>query len=526
MNALVLGCTGLHLALLNKSQSKVQRLVLSNKEAIFERNAVGQTALHLAADWPWAIALLLKNGADLTAKDKMGVIPLGYAYAFIAPGTAELLMEYGSPLSYGDHLTGEWCTVLREIPVSSDGETLHKMHELFAVEVASRRRKLLTHARENLPVSIFDKVATGLNATDRLPDLEAYDIIQALSEIGDGVDVHYWFMTAGSVYSTESTTLDLAETFFEHGFRNLESTNLYGTTPLTSICQQSYYDQEDFLSMLPWLHQNGASFTRPLHLPRLTRYKIPSVNVIAQSLCHQYFRLCGFTFSWPVNDEMIKPIELILGTCFEENRDLCVCLCSPKGCTPSTMFLKGLQASVSGPNDNTIDYVLHVLYGDQKLLRESSFDQAALRIKLFYALEIRHTCCRVHSKRIEPPIDDDDAKEIWAEDKHLYKLFAELLPKAQEKWSKSSLSFSDFWASFYRDHIRPGRYANTSEDYIQRVRDLGVQVEDPGDESSYERHTSHDDTSRESSDHKDTGKDDSEGEYSDQEYSDQDVVDD
>lgn len=517
MNALVLGCTALHLALLGRSQSKVARLLSSNPEAMSERNAIGQTALHLAADWYWATALLLENGADPAAKDKMGVIPLGYAYAFITLDTAELLIKYGSPLSYEDHDLGECCNVFVEIPVKpykDDRETSHKMIKLFAMEVAKRRRELLTHARENLPTSVFDKVAIGLNVTDRLPDLEAYDIIEALSEDRDDVNKHYWCFTHGSVYGMEYISVNLAEDFFNLGFCNLESMDFEGRTPLTQICRNSR--SENFCGLILWLYSKRVSFTRLIETAQLARHDIPSVNAVAIRFglrYKAYLRSGGDSKS---------AVRLVLGSRFEHFHDLCICPCSLHGCTPSTMFLKGLWQYRLRRTLRGIDYYLRILCADQSTLKRSSFGHAAVRMSLFKALHMRHTCCipnRWKDPPIEPPICDDDAAEIREEDESLYETFNELLPIAQDAWSNTSLPFSEFWTKFYRDNVRPRRMANVGEDYMQQVQDLGVHVQDFSDESSCESDYSSDDTNGESS-----IEEDLDWEYSDDACSDGDGI--
>ncbi|KAH7007456.1 hypothetical protein EDB80DRAFT_457730 [Ilyonectria destructans] len=94
------GMTPLHEAVLFDSPESVRKWTSrSNKD---ERNALGQTPLHLAISNPQYLRILIHAGYELDARDNYGITPLMYAAATDKEEAVMALVDAGSDLSARD----------------------------------------------------------------------------------------------------------------------------------------------------------------------------------------------------------------------------------------------------------------------------------------------------------------------------------------------------------------------------------------------------------------------------------------
>ncbi|KAL8917300.1 MAG: hypothetical protein Q9208_008021 [Pyrenodesmia sp. 3 TL-2023] len=77
---------------------------------------------------------------------------------------------------------------------------------------------------------------------------------------------------------------------------------------------------------------------------------------------------------------------------------------------------------------------------------------------------------------LQPPIDAEEAQELQEEDKSRMQRFYELLPTAKLEYQQLSKSFSEFWPTFYQDHIASSPNNEGVNIEYQSMVELGVQI--------------------------------------------------
>ncbi|KAF4340918.1 ankyrin repeat-containing protein [Fusarium beomiforme] len=90
----------LHEAVLFQSPDSVRKWVARSRKD--ERNAFGQTSLHLAISTPQYLRMLIEAGYQLNARDNYGITPLMYAAAINQEEAVIALIEAGSDLNAED----------------------------------------------------------------------------------------------------------------------------------------------------------------------------------------------------------------------------------------------------------------------------------------------------------------------------------------------------------------------------------------------------------------------------------------
>ena len=94
--SIVYECTSLEMAIISKSKINVQNEVQKNPYSLFRDNRLGKYPLHIATDWPWALELLLVEGADVARPDGTGVLPVSYACYFECYEAVQLFLTTAS----------------------------------------------------------------------------------------------------------------------------------------------------------------------------------------------------------------------------------------------------------------------------------------------------------------------------------------------------------------------------------------------------------------------------------------------
>ena len=471
-------CNGLHFAVLERSVSKVEQYLRCASKMLFAQNLLGQTPLHLAADWPWACKALLIAGADLSATDFCGNLPLSYACFQDCFETVKMLVAANSPLSSS-------CDGLSVLDRAVTSVNNASIRVTLINELAARRRKLLTSSQALLPKHVFEENTRGLND---LPDFESFSLITSLSDAGDCTDPNHWSYTYSSVYDLEEITVEIAECLFTAGFTNLEGKDPRGFTILLRSAMRTARRPELVFAKICWLLSKGVSLRRLVEINPLSDWLIPSVNVVSAMLglvLGQKVRLiqvklgtkyalsltkgignsslCGKSSENPIKEVLRR----VLGSQYQTCHDLCECYCSLHGCTPMAMLLKGLvfnwwcAPEIEEAHDlrgQSIDWILEVLAHDLTASEKVELTNSALRFCLFEDLGLRHTCCRpiqwdLPCQGLLPPIEAEEACEIREEDEQLQKLFHGLLLQAESELHSTSKSFSEVWFNFYRETV-------------------------------------------------------------------------
>lgn len=400
------------------------------------KNLLGQTPLHLAADWPWACESLLKAGADVSAPDIYGNLPVTYACFQCCFGTLKTLIGANSPLSSNSY---ELSVLNRAAATVND----KRIFVALINQLATRRHELLRSSQKLLPIHIFRKLTSGLRG---LPDIETFSLVEALFDAGGHVDPSYWCYIHASVYDANEITAEIAELLFAAGFTDLEGKDRDGFTIILRSAMRSSVKPELVFSKIGWLLTKGVSLRRLVCTKSLSKWCIPSVNVVSAMLgqvvrgllvkeknmtCRAVmgksrsgFIYGPFESSYRNIDSSIKEIlRRVLSAQYQDYHDCCKCWCSLQGCTPLTMLLKGWTfgwwgclkidevQELRGP---LIDWLLKMVADDLTASERAKMIKRALRFCLFEDMELKHVCCRPRQRSwadqdLVPPIETEEA---------------------------------------------------------------------------------------------------------------------
>ena len=483
----VLDCNSLQFAILQRNISQVEDIVKVSHSSVRFQNAMGQSPLHLAADWPWAIILVLKNGADLYQVDSTGCTAIDYACGLKNYEAVKILLDAGSPLP----VRGPLAEIIR----CGKMDYCEQMFKLVISHLALRRRELLQIARTLLPEATLSSIVPPNEA---VPDSSAYPLIAAVCAAGHTTKPNYWYYNQKGLYQSSWLFPAAADILYEAGFTYLDGQDMENQTPLTS---------RNTSDMILWLYRKGASFAewtsytneessaRSMPSIYLAINKLPgSMYQFIYSEVHEKFVLRQ------LSEDDLKALNIFLQDDFSDYRDLCRCPCSPGGCSPEVIFLKAHFMQIDDTRQERllspslqrlpkfielVDEVMIILHGKLAPSGFTRLNQAAIRIALFSDLGIRHLCCKTLIYRTLGPPCQEEADEMREEDRLLTERFEALLPKAQSAWEKSLKRFAEFWRDFHKANICKRRNGPVDETELERLRELGVTVHERGDEEDY-----------------------------------------
>lgn len=443
---------------------------------------MGQSPLHVAVDWPWATALLLKSGADPFQVDLSDCTAIDYACRLENYEVVRILLEAGSPLLADG--------ALRDIMACYSNNYCEQLLKLIISHLAIRRRELLQIARLLLPEATLSSIVP-LN--EAVPDSSSYQLIEAVCAAGHTTKPEYWLQASAGLYQSCSIFPAAAEVLYQAGFKYLEGRDSLGNTPL------SYANTS---AMTVWLYRRGASFTEwmaPGDYHGRSAPSMPSTyRAILGLACSIYIN--GTVYSTlglrELSEDDFEALNIFLQDDFSELRDLCHCPCCSGGCSPEVIILKTILMLLlkhrnrwSTPSVHLlprfvqlVDETMVGLYGRLPPSTLIRFGQAAIRMALFLDIGLRHLCCEIIYGVISHPICQEEADEIREEDKFLIEQFVALLPKALSQWKESPGTLAGFWRDFHNANICKRRDGPLDKMESERLRELGVMVHERGDE--------------------------------------------
>lgn len=489
------GCGPLSLAILSNNLEKVELLVGKHPTTLGERNIFGHTPLHLAADKPSCLRLLVK-AADarlLNQADRRDA--LGESVLEAAVSLSKLHCREDSRMCQGCRCD-ECAIILLEadcaFPVSENlNHVLCNASErcklTYVRYMKDRRDRLKQLALENLPIAEVERL--GL-ASERVLDSHASEVTQLLQDSGIAVPAALAVMRSEPlpVYQALCSPDD-AEIFFRVGFRDTDSWCTADTAELERIPDMG-------LPYLYWLTKHGGiscqlsvASARDIFTAHFTFWKIGHDFGISWPGSFLRFGQIEHTINshsplQPPLDDRIAWIHELHSAVFPANiTDACHCQCSPGGCTPITSLLKGaindwdftyrprhspqvsvtedgddLQSSTVDSTDSSYDSVtedrnplLELIPGFIQYLEhfwchfEVRHHVTALRYITYTALGIRHSCCNPYSSydMSEDEVEDEEYKlELL---KELLCEFQEELIVVLEGPDLGVTNLTDFW---------------------------------------------------------------------------------
>lgn len=475
----VLECNTLQLAILQRNGSQVEDIIKVTPSTVYFQNAMGQSPLHVAADWPWATVLLLMNGADTYQVDCYGLTAIDYACGLKNYEVVKILLEAGSPLSCSGPL--------RDIITCDKYYYCESLFKIIISHLAIRRRELLQIARNLLPEATLSTIVLP---NEVLPDSSAYRLIAAVCTAGHAKKPDYWFYYHLGLYQSYDMFPAAADIIYEEGFQWLEGWDPLNDTPI--CCGLNPV-------MTVWLYRKGISFTEwtareskqyPT-TPRPPMY--PAIGGLVRLMYDETDKKMNLQ---QLDGDVFEVLQILLQDRFSGVRDSCQCPCSSGGCSPESMILKGIQMRIDEwyPSSDQllplfvrlVDDTMIRLHGKLAPSSSSRLSQAAIRMVLFLDLGVRHHCCKVYwwGGEIRPTCQEE-TDEIRMEDSLLVERFEALLPKAQLAWEKSSKGLTKFWREFHRANICSRRNVPVDETHLEKVRELGVMLHKRCNEDMY-----------------------------------------
>ena len=483
----VLDCNTLQLAILQRNVSQVEHIIKVSPSTVHFQNAMGQTPLHLAADWPRATVLLLLNGASPDQTDSHGYTAIDYACELQNYEVVKILLEEGASLP----ANGPLRDIIACRMIHAYKEIGLQLLRLIISHLAIRRRELLQIARTLLPEATLKSIVPP---NEGVPDSSAYQLIAAVCAAGHPTKPDYWYYNKWGLYQSRYIFPAAADILYEAGFTYLEGRDENGKSPLAAPHESA---------MIVWLYRKGVSFTERTS----SKYKecsapcMPSmylaIRELAQSMYiyKDWYKPASISLL-PLNEDDFEALNILLQDSLSDCRDSCQCPCSSGGCSPEVIILKTILKRIHGrrplgqPLPAFIQLVDDTIVELDGKLASSSFSrlsQAAIRMVLFLDLGIRHLCCKIwfYRRFFIFPMCQEEADEIRQEDRLPTERFEALLPKAQSAWEKSSNGFAKFWREFHRANICRRRNGPVDETELEKMRELGVMVHERGDEEVY-----------------------------------------
>ena len=361
-----------------------------------ERNRLGQTPVHLASDWPYALKMLLESGADMEALDCDFCSPLYYSCNSFNSECTQILLDAGCCLVVNHEYTGlppsrahpllegyysEW-SWLSDLFGSyhSKRRTHHRaawdaIRDAIISCLVVRRKQLLEMAKQigdRLPWWVMQTVTTH-EKESRILDEKFVNVLRATEDSGVRVPDSLWTqpMLMKTIYHTDELCPTTAERLFEVGFRDIDVRGLQQLTPLMKFDVDR--DETRFHgSIQAWLLRKGASLQNIVGLYWYAAHFI-AMRLSAAIFYNRadFFEPLWFEATTPCSKFNLRSGFLV--------KDGCQCACSFMGCVMLTIFL-----SYGAP-------ILSILETLSTLTEEDI--SPILRFSIFEALGLTHTCC-------------------------------------------------------------------------------------------------------------------------------------
>lgn len=430
-------------------------LLTNHRDAINELNLLKQTPLHLAIGHASCVALLLRESGHklINRRDTGGRRPMEYALFSCLTGTRAVENQYydGCLNNHGDTslniLLDADCMVpkvesLPRYDYTGKGSLCDSCLRAVSTHLVGRREDLKRLAANNLPR--MQATAFGL-LSPFLLDSNATRVIEALRECGISVppslqvhgldDEEEVNNKLTSAYHSYHGPLPLS-TLWSLGFRDLDTPDVDGLTPLMFQCKQFSLRNAGCCS---WLIENGADL-----------WKLAPDGV--STVGHELYSGIGQCYPFWEEDHngRIHVFDLTQKLSHRDPRDRCRCACSPGGCTP---FVRFLQAAFGL---HQMDPASRLIERLPELMKETHTSvtavqmRAAVRYATFETLGIRHTCCHGGAGLNFPRHrQNEELDELRQEDRFLVACLedlaaefeAELERMGQERYVSKRVSF-------------------------------------------------------------------------------------
>ncbi|KAI0505907.1 hypothetical protein F5B22DRAFT_490884 [Xylaria bambusicola] len=521
----VVGCGPLSTAVILGKETEVKEIITRFPFTIFERNLLGQTPFHLAADKPRMLRLLMAvvNPQEHDVTDKKNDYALDYSLSL----SSTICAKGSSWVS----CSGCPCTECVEIFLDSGwryrfdflrADMSHAARLRMISHFAAQREVLKDLGRQFLPRVEIDR--HRLNEPHIL-DIHAHRVAKLLYQRGIAVPASVWAtlptsedsssLFASMYYDTDGlferdSRNRLVELLYDKGFRDFDEIDSRGHSPLSIYigrdCFPRYYPRS---SHCLWLIRHGADILRPWPLRdssslcgyKHSRWVLAHLVLDCIPFDRSNFRknLDWYDSSDFRQSEVESYRQLVSLVAPLDQHDECHCRCGQAGCHTMKLFLRRAW-------DRSIHHAYaHHTYNPEQLITSSSVPNIAtsissflrnltvdlskwdrvvalaLRYFTFQTLDLQHTCCNVP---YEGSLSEQEIMEIEDENREQLDRLELLLGELQLGYSNFKSpdvqgdKFTSFltaeWSPRMQQELADMEAIRMTEDEKLKVEELGV----------------------------------------------------
>ena len=474
----------------------MRQVLRTSPRSIYERCVEGQSPLHLSANWPEGIQILLSHGGEelINEPDVDGLLPLAYSCAWKCVKSVKLLLNADSALySEGEEHTSYFSNfhdILEDAMMTCKDEII----TLLVDALVDRRRRLYSLAMAKLGrKALVDLRIDG----DRVLDEKAFELRDALQHANVHIPIILRLPPERrTMFHLKRLTPAMCDMLYGHGFVDVDAFSASGVTPLMEM---GYCDSTRLsppLQRISWLISKGAD---PFRRPDQTLVNPSSREEFKTTAAHYICTWLGEALYWLEKvygystmdgaiayEELVglkDDCQLVLGQLLlSEIYDGCHCACSSRGCTPATIMLKTMTARHDGSHPcfflqlRVIEWVTSLpTYCREKWKWLSN---EIIRYEAFEQLGLTHTCCKTFPLLLPYPRPHEECEEIQDEERFLISRLDVLVAELQEKHTELAITLLEFLRGYARTRIE--EFATEDEpldvDEIARIRDIGVTI--------------------------------------------------
>ncbi|TPX12915.1 uncharacterized protein E0L32_006795 [Thyridium curvatum] len=497
------GYGALSCALIQQSELDVRRLLSRSQSHILEKSRRMESPLHVATYWPRGVELLLQLGGEavggiLNTPNAFNESPLDYALQLGQLSSVRPLVDAGTNID----LEGTFIIECANIE-NWNATQFDEIITFLCQTLAERRKRMLCLALEWLPE--HETCRLGLKNEDMLQST-AFEVSELFRQQRHHLYPLFENVRPGSIYHSGCLSRTLAQALLGVGFSSTNTT-FHGFTPLMAVDLKYLTSRRGLSStvdLVTWFLDQGASLQSSIPVSALRGFQSqPSTTFSGFKTVHRiaYVYGDGPNFSaFSAADH--SRIDHMRGIVSDTSTDPCICYCSLKGCTPATLFIRGLfrfaylkGSQIQTPRDPT---QLRELKRHMKLMSTLLSDNQTpdivtdiIRVITFHRLEMKHTCCSYISqesrKDVTPDIlagrykivdimEPEEVAEIQEEDQHQALHLEALVAEFITKYKEENTSFYDFFFEYWwqrmieveaeREHI--------CADDLREIRRTGV----------------------------------------------------
>ncbi|KAH7126602.1 hypothetical protein B0J11DRAFT_613989 [Dendryphion nanum] len=468
------GCSRLCEAVIERRYGEVEQLLDQGRTG--EPSGI-YTPLLFAMEWIPGIKLLLKAGSDPSqavhcaiingALESLEVLMQADTWYFRPENESKKSSMHQCPWQERYEVDSLIEVALMQKYYMEHDRTMLKFNPkilAFLIErVANARTELMKLAKQHFKLSQLENWG-WCNSNDPYCKLDSAAIViyRKLVEYGISCPKSIFPGTTSTIYHSRWITNEIADAFWNVGFRDIDVYDEQGMTPMWLSTQVGHGGQAIDLTktsrMLNWFLIRGA---RNLIFPALK-------NV---SLVHKLAAIFGNTWPSKKVDPMVW-LPDILHLCAQHlpdfPRDDCVCYCTDAGCSQITSLIKHLphwNVSLHFHNQGVGTYTLWETKTDLFRLWMNCCPQSLpytcafydlCRIELFDRLGMRHTCCEFEYEPYSPRLGSKlhvleypEAMELREEDTYSEVKLRSLMRLYDKFCLDYKNDFETFWKTWW-----------------------------------------------------------------------------